>query len=98
VIANCAFLAAMVLLLGAFALLGELEFLAPYKHLVIARYLPAVGWTLAVVFFNLFCMFYLTARVLFLKDTGRKLAHVERLLRSSEPIVEDLSAEIARSD
>jgi hypothetical protein len=98
VIANCAFLAAMVLLLGAFAMLGALEFLAPYKQLIIARYLPAIGWALGVVFFNLFCLFYLVGRVLFLKDTGRKLAHVERLLRSSEPILEDLSAEIARSD
>ena len=45
-IANCAFLAAMVLLLSVFALIGQLEFLAPYKHLIIARYLPTVGWSL----------------------------------------------------
>ena len=97
-IANCAFLAAMVLLLSAFALLGQLEFLAPYKHLIVARYLPTLGWSLAVMFFNLFCAFYLGGRILFLKDTGRKLAHVERLLRSSEPIVQELSAEIRRSE
>ena len=33
-IANAAFLAAMVLLLLAFGLLGPLEFLAPYKRLI----------------------------------------------------------------
>ena len=38
-IANCAFLAGLVLLLVTFWLMGQLEFLAPYKHLIAAEYL-----------------------------------------------------------
>ena len=97
-IANAAFLAAMVLLLLAFSVLGPLQFLAPYKRLIVAEY----GWVLlgalVVVFVNLFALFYLTARQLLLKDTGRKLAHVEKQLRTGDTIVRDLSERLARED
>ena len=38
-IANSAFLAAMVVLLLLFWVMGQLEFLAPYKHAILPRYL-----------------------------------------------------------
>ena len=97
-IANAAFLAAMVLLLVAFSLLGPLAFLAPYKRLILAEYLWVIVGALVVVFLNLFALFYLIARGLFLKDTGRKLAHVEKQLRTGDTIVRDLSERLARED
>ena len=42
--------------------------------------------------------FYLTARGLFLKETGRKLAHVERQLRTGDTILRDLSERLAEED
>jgi hypothetical protein len=98
VIANCAFLAAMVLLLLAFLLLGELQFLAPYKVLIVNEYLWTVLGALVVLFLNLFAGFYLAARTLFLKETGRKLAHVEKLLQTPDTIVRDLSERIAKDE
>lgn len=94
-IANSAFLAGMVLLLLAFAVLGQLEFLAPYKHVILGPHLWVIVGGLVVVFLNLFALCYLAARTLFLKDTGRKLAHVERQLRTADTIVRDLSERLA---
>ena len=97
-IANSAFLAAMVLMLGTFYLAGQLSFLAPYKHLILREHGPVILAGVAVVFLNLFAVFYLLTRALFLKDTGRKLAHVEKQLRTGDSIVADLSARLAEED
>jgi len=97
-IANSAFLAAMVVMLGTFYVAGELTFLAPYKYLIVHRYLGVIGGALGVVFVNLFALFYVGARGLFLKETGRKLAHVEKQLRTGDSIVRDLSERLAEED
>lgn len=97
-IANSAFLAAMVVLLLLFWVMGQLEFLAPYKHAILPRYLWAIVGSLVVLFLNLFAVFYTAARRLFLKDTGRKLAHLERQLRTPDTVVRDLSERLAREE
>lgn len=97
-IANSAFLSAMIVLLLAFAVLGEVEFLAPYKHVILGRYLGVIVGGLVLVFLNVFACCYLAGRALFLKDTGRKLAHVERQLRTTDTIVRDLSDRLAREE
>ena len=75
-IANAAFLAAMVLLLLAFSRAGAAgvpgALQAPHRGPVP---LGSILGALVIVFLNLFALFYLIARGLFLKDTGRKLAH-----------------------
>ena len=96
--ANSAVLAAMVLLLLVMSLLGQLEFLVPYRRVIVEQYFWVLVGTLVVVFVNLFALFYLIARSLFLKDTGRKLAHVEKQLRTGDTIVRDLSARLAEED
>ncbi len=97
-IANAAFLAGMVLLLLAFSLLGPLQFLAPYKRLIVADYGLVILGALLVVFLNLCALFYLVGRALFLKETGRKLAVVEKQLRTGDTIVRDLSERLAGED
>ena len=97
-IANAAFLAAMVLLLLAFVVMGDVNFLAPYKHLILGPYLWSILRFATLVFLNLFALFYLTGRALFLKDTGRKLAHVEKQLRTGDTIVRDLSERLAEEE
>ena len=97
-IANSAFLAAMVLLLVLFVILGELEFLATYKRLIFGQYLWTIVGAIVVLYLNLFAGFYLAGRALFLKDTGRKLAHVEKLLQTPDTVVSDLSERLARDE
>ena len=43
-------------------------------------------------------MCYLAARGLFLKETGRKLAHVEKLLQTPDTVVRDLSERLAKEE
>jgi hypothetical protein len=96
--ANAAFLAAVVLLLLAFVVMGDVSFLAPYKHLILGLYLwPILGFAL-LVFVNLFALFYLTGRALFLKDAGRKLAHVQKQLHTGDTIIRDLSERLAEEE
>ena len=97
-IANSAFLAAMILLLVLFVVMGQLEFLARYRHLIFGRYLWVIVGALVLLFVNLFGVFYLAARGLFLKETGRKLAHVERLLQTPDTVVRDLSERLAKEE
>jgi hypothetical protein len=40
---------------------------------------------------NLFAAVYLACRFFFLKDTGRKLAHLEKQLRTGEDLAPELS-------
>lgn len=97
-IANCAFLALLVMLLTGFWLMSELEFLAPYRHVIVRNYLWVVVGAVVVVFVNLFGIFYLAARSLFLKDTGRKLAHVDKLLKTPDTVVRDLSDRLSQEE
>jgi len=97
-IANSAFLAAMVLMLIMFCVADELTFLVPYRGLILHQYLSIILAALAIVWANLFAAFYLSSRGLFLKETGRKLAHVEKQLRTGDSIVRDLSERIAEED
>jgi len=97
-IANSAFLAAMVLVLMLFALMDQLSFLAPYKQLILRQYLWVIVWLLIALFVNLFAVFYTVTRRLFLKDTGRKLAYVDRQLLTRDTIVRDLSERLAQDE
>ena len=91
-----AFLATTVLMLaGGFWLMQALEFLSPYRRLIFERYGTVILGFAALLFMNLFALVYLFCRKLFLKDTGRKLAHFERQLRTGETISEELSRRLA---
>ena len=97
-IANSAFLAAMAVLLLLCLLMDQLSFLIPYRWLIFTRYLWVILSALVVVFVNLFVLFYASSRRLFLKDTGRKLAHVDRQLLTRDAIVRDLSEQLSREE
>lgn len=90
-VANSAFMAALLLLLGLFWVAGETAFLAPYKRLLFTEYGLQIGLFLLVVFFNLFAACYGLGRVLFLKDTGLKLHHLDRQLATRDTALADLT-------
>jgi hypothetical protein len=96
--ATCAVLTTLLILGGALLLLEPLAFLVPHARGLVTRYLwhlVAVG---LLVFLNLYALVFLCARRLFLSDTGRKLAHVERQLRTGDAVLRDLSARLAREE
>ena len=77
-VANALLFSLALLLAIAFYLMGELKFLAPYRIFLFREY----GWALAIFFCGLFLKFFAGAFVLirkfFLKDTGRKLSHIDK--------------------
>jgi hypothetical protein len=60
-----------------FWLLGELKFLIPYRHILIQQYGGGILLGFSVLFVNVFAAVYTLQRKFFLKDTGRKLTHVD---------------------
>ena len=77
-VANALLLSLALLLAIAFYLMGELKFLVPYRAFLFREY----GWALAVffgvLFLNIFAGAFVLIRKSFLKDTGRKLSHIDR--------------------
>ena len=88
--ANAAFLAVLTVFLLAAWLAGELSFLAPYKAELFRRHSAVIGGGALLVFLNLCAAFYRLGRWLFLRDTGRKLRHVDRQLTSPDAVIDDL--------
>jgi hypothetical protein len=93
-IANTAFLAVLTVFLLAAWLAGELSFLAPYKAALFRLHGALIAGMALVVFLNLCATYYALARWLFLRETGRKLTHIDRDLIASEGVHEDLPPEL----
>ncbi len=89
-IANTAFLAALVVFLIAAWLAGELTFLAPYKATLFRRHAEVLGGGTLLLFLNLCALFYGISRWIFLRDAGRKLTHLDRQLGTADGVHEDL--------
>jgi hypothetical protein len=90
-LANSLFATSILFLALLLFLLGECTFLIPYRVLLVDKYGATIVAFLAALFLNVFAAVYLGARKLFLKDTGRKLAHVEKQIRTGTSISEELT-------
>jgi hypothetical protein len=76
-----------ILLAAGFWLLGQLKFLVPYRHILFHQYGSVLLLWLAILFINVFATLYAMQRKFFLKDTGRKLTHVDnQALAGSFPL------------
>jgi hypothetical protein len=93
-IANTAFLAALTLFLLVAWLAGELSFLAPYRTALFTLHGTLLGELAILVFLNLCALYYALARWFFLRDTGRKLTHIDRQVMASAGVAEDLPPEL----
>ena len=83
-IANALILTVALLLALGFWLMGELKFLIPYRHILIHQYGSVILTWITVLFVNLFAAVYTIERKFFLKDTGRKLTHVDKQVAAGE--------------
>jgi hypothetical protein len=80
-IANALILTIAILLALGFWLMGELKFFIPYKAVLLHQYGTAILAFVAVVFLNVFAVAFAVNRRFFLKDTGRKLSHLDKQLQ-----------------
>ena len=76
-VANALIVTIALLLALGFWLLGELKFLIPYRHLLVRDHGSLLLLWFALLFINTFAAVYSIQRKFFLKDTGRKLSHVD---------------------
>jgi len=85
------FVTTLLFLALGLGVMQECSFLIPYRLLLLHKYAGTMGLFAAILFVNLYYAIYMIWRKLFLKDTGRKLAHIERQLRTGASISEELS-------
>jgi len=95
VIANAAFLAVLTVFLVVGWLAGELSFLAPYRAGLFRLHGQFIVGAVVLLFLNLFAMLYRLARWLFLRDTGRKLRHLDHQLQTPDAVLDDLRDDLA---
>lgn len=93
-ISTSVLLASVLMLAAGFYVMGELTFLAPYRVFILQRYGSTIACFCGLLFLNLYALIYALHRKLYLKDTGRKLAHVEKQLRTGSSISEELTARL----
>jgi hypothetical protein len=75
-------------------LLKECAFLSPLRKPIWETYQGPIIWFSALLLLNLFAAVYLLLRKVALKDTGDKLAHLEKQLRGQTTISRDLTERI----
>jgi hypothetical protein len=92
-IANALILTIAILLAYGFWLMDELKFMAPYKSVLFHAYGDLILITAGVLFLNVFGAALLLQRKFFLKDTGRKLSHLDQQFQVGQ-IELPLSSEI----
>ena len=76
-VANSILITIAIMLAIGFTLMGELKFFIPYRHILFQQYGTVLLLWFAVLFVNVFAAVYAVQRKFFLKDTGRKLSHVD---------------------
>jgi len=88
-IANALLLTIAILLGYGFWLLDQLKFMAPYKAVLFRAYGHTLLLALAVLFLNVFGAALALNRKFLLKDTGRKLSHLDRQFQveQTEPTI-----------
>ena len=93
-ITNVFFATTILFMALGFFLLEECRFLIPYKTLLLQRYGTTILLFAAVLFVNVYAIVYFGVRKLLLKETGRKLAHVEKQLRTGQSVSEELTEQL----
>lgn len=90
-VTNVFFATTILFMAAGFFLLDQCRFLIAYKSLLLERYGTTILFFSAVLFINIYAAVYYGVRKLLLKETGRKLAHVEKQLRTGQSISEELT-------
>ena len=83
-IPNALLITVAILLALGFWLMGELKFFVPYKAVLLHAYVAPILVYAAALFVNVFAAAFVLIRKFFLKDTGRKLLHLDKQLHVGE--------------
>jgi hypothetical protein len=83
-IANAILITIAVMLGVAFYLMGELRFFIPFKVVIWRAYSAYILAYCGLLFANVFAGAFALNRKFFLKDTGRKLAHLDKQFNAGQ--------------
>jgi Na+/phosphate symporter len=83
-IANALLLSIALFLAYGFWLLGQLKFMAAYKAVLLHAYGNTIFACAGVLFLNIFAAAFALQRRFFLKDTGRKLSHLDKQFQTGQ--------------
>ena len=90
-IANAVFVATLMFLALGFGLMSQMHFLVPWRSLVLHAYLQPIATYCALLFANILGLTIWIERKFFLRDTGRKLKHLDQEIHTGQS---ELSEEI----
>jgi hypothetical protein len=90
-IANAVFVATLIFLALGFWLSNELRFLTPWRSFILHHQLQSIALYCALFFANILGLTIWIERKFFLRDTGRKLKHLDQEIHSGQS---ELSEEI----
>jgi hypothetical protein len=77
-IGNALIVTVAILIALTFWLMDQLRFLIPYRHVLLDQYGDVLFLCFVVLSVNVFFAVYVAQRKFFLKDTGRKLSHLDK--------------------
>ena len=90
-IANAVFVATLIFLALGFGLMSQTHFLIPWRNLILHAYLQPIATYCALLFANILGLTIWIERKFFLRDTGRKLKHLDQEIHTGQS---ELSEEI----
>jgi len=90
-LANAIFVASLIFLALAFTLMGQLRFLVPWRALLWHEYGRGIVFCCCLLFSNILGLTIWIERKFWLRDTGRKLKHLDQEIHSGQ---NELSREI----
>ena len=77
-VANAILLTIAIMLAIGFTLMGELRFFIPLKMVIWKAYSTCILAYVGTLFANVFAAAFALNRKFFLKDTGKKLSHLDK--------------------
>jgi len=93
-VANAAFLAVVTTFLIVGWMAGELQFLAPYKAALFRIHGTKILAAILILFLNLCAVYYVLGRMLRLRDTGRKLRHLDHQLKTPDRVLDQVGDDL----
>jgi len=90
-IANAVYVATLIFLALGFWLSSELRFLTPWRSFILHHHLQSIALYCALLFANILGLTVWIERKFFLRDTGRKLRHLDQEIHTGQS---ELSEEI----
>jgi uncharacterized protein YneF (UPF0154 family) len=88
-IANAVFVATLIFLALGFWLTREMQFLTPWRSLILHQYTKSIALYCALLFANILGLTVWIERKFFLRDTGRKLRHLDQEIHTGQSELSD---------